>query len=102
MCIMFARTPPPDAPYWPGREWLGALDAIAWPALGLCALAQAPFATGLVMPVASVILSVSALLRLRTALMFNQRYRFTTWRLGRVLVLLILVGLALKFAVAWR
>ena len=54
------------------------------------------------MPVAGVMLSIAALLRLRTAFLSNQRYRFTTWRLGRVLVVLLLVGLALKFAVAWR
>ena len=102
MWIMFARTPPPDASYWPGREWLAALDAIAWPGLGLWALAHAPFATGLVMPVVGVMVFLVALLRLRTAFLSNQRYRFTTWRLGRVLIVLLLVGLALKFGVVWR
>lgn len=30
MWVLFARADPPDAPYWPGRRWLAALDAVGW------------------------------------------------------------------------
>ena len=39
---------------------------------------------------------LSAVLRLRCALLSNGRYRFTTWRWGRVLAVLMLVGIAMK------
>ena len=38
-------------------------------------------------------------LRSVTALSQNQRYRFTTWRWGRLALVLIAVGLLLKMAV---
>ncbi len=41
MWMLFARAPPPDAPYWPGRRWWAALDALAWPAGWIAAVAHA-------------------------------------------------------------
>ena len=38
--------------------------------------------------------------RLHRALWFNHRYRFTTWRWGRVVVVLLLIGAVLKIAVS--
>jgi hypothetical protein len=39
-----------------------------------------------------------ALGRCRRSLWVNHRYRFTTWRWGRVVALLLVVGSALKVA----
>ena len=99
MWILFARAPAPDAAYWPGRRWLAALDAAAWPAIALWVLAHVPGEAGIILPVASVSLALATLMRLRTALWLNQRYRFTTWKLGRVAVALLAVGWMLKLFV---
>ena len=48
MWILFMPVPRPDAPYWPGRRWLAALDAVAWPATWALVVAQAPFTMGIV------------------------------------------------------
>lgn len=96
MWILLARAPAPDAAYWPGRRWLAALDAVAWPAIALWVLAHVPGETGVMLPVASALLALATLTRLRTALWLNQRYRFTTWKLGRVAVVLLAVGWMLK------
>ena len=61
-----------------------------------------PGAAGIVLPMADVILGLAALTRLRTALWINHRYRFTTWRWGRVAVVLMLIGVVMKFAFLWR
>lgn len=96
MWLLFARAPPPDAPYWPGRRWLAAIDAIAWPAIAWFALSQLASSGGLVVALAMALLIVSAARRVFTALATNHRYRFTTWRWGRVLVWLLAVGALLK------
>ena len=100
--IMFARAPALDAAYWPGRRWLAALDAVAWPAIAIVLLSRIPGQAGLGAPVACVICGVNALLRLQTALSQNHRYRFTTWRAGRILLALLLIAAALKVGLAWR
>ena len=33
MWLLVAREPRPDAPDWPGRRLLAAVDAVAWPLL---------------------------------------------------------------------
>lgn len=33
MWLLFTRAPPQDAPYWPGRRCLAAVDAVVWPGL---------------------------------------------------------------------
>jgi uncharacterized membrane protein len=63
---------------------------------------HAPFSTGLASPMAGVLLAVVAFLRMRTAWLSNHRYRFTTWRIGRVFISLLLIGFALKLALWWR
>jgi len=40
----------------------------------------------------------ASLPRLRKAIWSNHRYRFTTWWVVRLVVVLLLLGLALKFA----
>jgi hypothetical protein len=100
MWVLFARAPPPDAPYWPGRRWLAAIDALAWPGAAWCALSQWAGAGGIVFALVGSLLTVSAARRLLTALFDNPRYRFTTWRWGRVLLGIAAVGLLLKVALS--
>ena len=96
--IVFARAPAPDAPYWPGRRLLAVVDAVAWPAVVVWLIAVAPWKSGLLLPVAAGFCAVNALARAHTALVANHRYRFTTWRGARVILVLMLIGLALKLA----
>jgi hypothetical protein len=42
------------------------------------------------------LLVVSAARRLFTALLVNHRYQFTTWRRGRVLAWMLVVGVLMK------
>ena len=98
MWLLIAREPLPDAAYWPGRRWLAAVDAVAWPlALALCVV-EAPVSLGIVGPVLIGAAAVLAVERLRRALLHNGRYRFTAVRWGRILVALLLIGLAVKLA----
>jgi hypothetical protein len=99
MWIILNQQVQPDAAYWHGRRWLATLDAVAWPALIAAPFSQALQAhshTGLVGQVVVALAVVVALTRLRRALWANHRYRFTTWRWGRVVVLLLALGALLK------
>jgi hypothetical protein len=96
MWVLFTRALPPDAPYWSGRRWLAALDAVAWPCAAWYWLSQFTGSGGLVFALAQGLLVVSALRRLSTALHVNHRYHFTTWRWGRVVVWLLAIGAVLS------
>ena len=96
MWILFTPVPRPDAPYWPGRRWLAALDAVAWPAAWALVVAQAPMSMGIVGMLIIACAALFAASRLQQALLRNERYRFTTWRWGKVLVGLVLLGLMMK------
>ena len=50
MWLLYARAPAPDAPYWPGRRWLAAVDAAVWPLLWVLAFSHAPNPVGIVGP----------------------------------------------------
>ncbi len=95
MWLLFARAPPPDAPYWPGRRLLAAVDAVAWPGVTWVVLNQVERG-GLLPAFAMALLVVSAVRRLVTALLANHRYRFTTWRWAPVLLWVLAVGALLK------
>jgi hypothetical protein len=99
MWLLFARAPSPAAPYWPGRRLLAASDALAWTAVWIAVAAQLPQATGVVGPMVMAIATLSALGRVHRAVMVNHRYQFTTWRWGRLALILLLGGLILKVAV---
>jgi hypothetical protein len=101
MWILMARAPAPDAAYWPGRRVLAALDAVLWPLAAFLCFASVPGVKGVILPVVSVIVAVGALVRLRTAVWSNPRYRFTTWRALRIVIVLLLLGLALKLGSGW-
>ena len=96
MWILFTSVPRPDAPYWPGRRWRAALDAVAWPATWALVVAQAPITMGIVGVLIIACAALFAASRLQQALLRNERYRFTTWRWGKVLVGLVLLGLMMK------
>lgn len=96
MWLLYARAPTPDAPYWPGRRWLAAIDAAVWPLLWVVVFNYAPKPVGLVGPFVTAVALLSALGRLHRALWANHRYRFTTWRWGRVVAALLLISLVLK------
>jgi hypothetical protein len=96
MWIVLARPVPKDMPYWLGRRWLAALDAISWPALWIAVARHAPADFGLIAPVICAVAVLAGLSRLWTAVWRNERYRFTTWRWGRVLVGLMALGLLMK------
>ncbi|MDZ7590510.1 MAG: hypothetical protein U5L05_07380 [Rubrivivax sp.] len=62
------------------------------------AVAYAPMPAGLLGRTVLAVIALIALDRCRCALWANHRYRFTTWRWGRVVALLLVVGSALKLA----
>jgi hypothetical protein len=92
MWVLFARAPPPDAPYWPGRRWLAAVDAVAWPAFTWLSLNPIRDSGGLVVALLVATLPVWAARRLFVALRANHRYHFAVWRCGRTLAWLIAIG----------
>lgn len=102
MWIVFARAPAPDAAYWPGRRWLGAIDAVAWPLAAMVLLAHASGGNGILLPTGLAVLSLAAISRVHTALRLNHRYRFTTWRWGRIALVLLLVGVMIKLLLIMR
>ena len=100
--LVVEREPAPDLAYWPGRRWLAALDALAWPAIGFVLLILLPGRAGLVLPVVGALLTLVGIARLRTAVWMNHRYRFVTWRLGKIVFALLVIGGALKLALLWH
>ena len=102
MWIMFAHAPAPDVANWPGRRWLAAMDAVAWPVIAFALLLRVPGATGLVLPAVGVACGWAGLARLHTAVWANHRYRFTTWRWLRILFVLVTIALTMKVSLVWR
>lgn len=96
MWLLYARAPAPDAPYWPGRRWLAAVDAVAWPFAWVIVFSHAPKPSGLVGPFVMAVALLCALGWLHRALWENHRYRFTTWRWGRIAAALVVFGLVMK------
>ncbi|HWH81291.1 MAG TPA: hypothetical protein VNU71_03550 [Burkholderiaceae bacterium] len=99
MWIMFGRAPAPDAAYWPGRRWMAAIDAMAWPVAAALLLARVPGRTGVLLPTAVAVLALLGMLRLRKAVWLNHRYRFTTRKVTGILVVLMFIGIVVK--VGW-
>ena len=100
MWLLVARPPLPDARCLPGRRCLAAIDALLWPLLWVIVVSHAPPAVGIVGPIVTAMAIVYGVVRLHRALWFTHRYWFTTWRWGRVVVLLLLIGAVLKMAVS--
>jgi len=96
MWIVINREPRPDAPEWPGRRWLAAVDAVGWPAAWVALVFSAPVPTGVVGQVAVAVAVWCGLGRLHRALCENHRYWFTTWRWGRVALAMLVMGWVIK------
>lgn len=100
MWLLVARQPLPDAPYWPGRRLFAAVDAVAWPAAWVLLVQVSPWPLGIVGVVVTAWAVWAGLGRMRHAVWFNHRYRFTTWRWGRRLVAVLVFGAVIKLALS--
>lgn len=100
MWLLVARAPRPDAPDWPGRRLLAAVDAVAWPLMWVLLVRHAPQPIGLVGPFVTAMAVLFGLLRLHRALWVNHRYWFTTWRWSKVAGTMLVVGVVLKLSMA--
>jgi cytochrome bd-type quinol oxidase subunit 1 len=60
------------------------------------ALQQLPGPAGIFVPMVTALVVLSAVGRVQRALWVNHRYRFTTWRWGKVFAGLMVIGLVLK------
>lgn len=98
MWLLVAREPRPDAPDWPGRRVFAAVDAVMWPAMWVLLIQHAPQPVGLFGPFVTAMVVLLGLGRLHCALCLNHRYWFTTWRWGKVLAAIFLIGAILKLS----
>lgn len=98
MWLLVAREPRQDAPHWPGRKSLAALDAVAWPLAAAFSIQLSNQPLGVVGPVLTVAAFALSVARLRRAISFNHCYHFTTWRWGGVVLGLLMMGFALRLA----
>jgi hypothetical protein len=99
MWLVVAREPRPDAPEWLGRRLLAAVDAVVWPMLWVLLFRQAPQPVGLIGPFVIVLAVLLGLERLHRALWVNHRYWFTTWRWGKAVATIVLIGAILKLSI---
>lgn len=90
----------PDASYWAGRRWWAALDAIVWPAAWIVFAQGIPAEAGGLRSLVVMTCIIVAVLRLRRAVFENHRYWFTTWRWGRVAVVLIIASYVVRVVLA--
>ena len=100
MWLLVAREHRPDAPDWPGRRLLAAVDAVAWPLMWALLIRHAPQPAGLIGPFVTALAVLFGLGRLHRARWVNHRYWFTTWRWGKVLASMLLIGAVLKLSMS--
>ena len=98
MFLIVAREPAADAPYWPGRRWIAAIDALVWPVMWVVVIANIPVPVGVVGAVGTAFAVLTALSRLHRAVWDNHRYRFTAWRWGRLVLAMALFGWVVKLS----
>lgn len=77
---------------------LAAVDAVAWPGALALVVWVAPVATGIAGALVIGVAALIAVARLRRAIWRNERYWFTTWRWGKPVLALLLIGGVLKLA----
>ncbi len=99
MWLILAREPKSDKPYWRGRGWFAVVDALVWPISLAVAVSLLEVSIGIVSPVVIALAILSAIRRMHRAVCMNHRYRFTTWRWGRVLAVLWTFGWLLKLLI---
>ena len=75
-----------------------AADAVVWPLLLVWVIWRVPAPVGIVGPFVVAVATLCVLSRLHRALWLNHRYRFTTWRWGKVFGAMLLIGGVLKLA----
>ena|SRR5438309_629957 len=100
MWLVLLRPPRPDAPQWPGRHALALVDAVAWPLAWIAFASHLPARGGLVGGFVVALACLCALTRAWRAVCENHRYFFTTWRWGKPLLWLLMLGWLLKLALA--
>ena len=88
MWLILAREPKPDKPYWRGRGWFAFFDALVWPIALVVAVSCLKVSIGIVGPVVIALAILVAIRRVHRAVCMNHRYRFTTWRWGKVAAVL--------------
>lgn len=98
MWLLVKREPRANAPYWIGRRWLAALDAVAWPLFWVLLICQIDAPVGIVGPVVVAIALLVSAERIHRAVWINHRYWFTAWRWGRIAAGLLVIGMVLKLA----
>lgn len=81
-----------------GVDHTATADAMAWPLLWTIWLIRIPQPTGIAVPVICAVAVIVALQRVHRAVRCDHRYRFTTWRWGRALATLLVIGWVLKLA----
>lgn len=97
MWLILAPTlPKPDRAHWPGRALLAAVDAVLWPALWAYAFMHAPQPIGLMGPFVAAVSVMLGIGRLHRAVCQNHRYFFTTWRWGKLMAWLLVLGVVMK------
>jgi hypothetical protein len=96
MWVLVLREPLPDAHWWPRRHLLAAIDAMVWPLAWVLIFLNAPKPVGLMGPFVSSVAILYGLRRLHRALWLNHRYRFATWRWGRIAAGMMLLGFILQ------
>ena len=101
MWILFVRAPRPDAPYWPGRRWLAAIDALLWPGALVVLILLAPVSGGVVGLTVAAGAIVAMPFRLQRSLWRNERYAFTASRWAMPLLWLLAMGIVLKLLLSW-
>lgn len=98
MWLLIARAPLPDAPQWRGRRILALLDAVFWPLLVALNVSSFSNALGVVGQVALAACAFVGARRAARAIWRNERYRFTTVRVAKLLAMLLAFGAILKIA----
>jgi len=97
MWMIVMRAPRTAHAYWPGRRLLGAVDAVAWPALICAAALQLPtLVSTIVGQLLVAFLVLTAVHRVALAVWRNERFSFTTSRVAYVVAMLMLIGLVMK------
>lgn len=99
MWLLVAREPRANAPYWTGRRWLAAIDAVAWPLFWVLLLGHLDEPVGIVGPMVVAVALLFSAERIHRAVWVNHRYWFTTSRWSRIAGVLMVLGIVLKFAV---
>src|SRR4051794_18196771 len=100
MLIVFPRRIVLDAAPWPGRRWLAALDAVAWPVVLAFALVIGigqQYANPYFVAIAA---GGWVCLRLYRAVFRAPAYRFTTWWVAKLVACLFAAALLWQAASA--